>query len=405
MLDEVRLRLDHAHDQHLVRGQLHLLEQCPFVRMTRIGGLDRNCARPGAKDDVDHIAERHVAMMRAFVIAPAQMHAQFLGRDVGQRVIHRLDVELRLPAPFGEAQVRMLDVPPHAEVGTVDLQHDPGVGDGLVLVPHRVGDGEKIRFFACVVLVAKEERDDTGRGCRHEHLFRLHLGERRLQVVDVRLRSGGIADADRRVARRRLPPRASRVAEHTLREVGKSDEILVDERIAGAAETAQSILDVGRIARLAHFAVVDDVDTRVGLLPHDFFDRQRDTLRERGGVDQNTLLLGVHHPDEIVRPREASRVRRQKSVGAALHEFPLDIGIGGRANPWILPGARVGCPCRPPVSAAHIVSRTGLSNPERLRSRALERQLRAAMLRHRHECEERDATPLEARLGRDAARR
>src|SRR5204862_25772 len=39
MLNEVRFRFDHARDQHLAVGQLHALEQRPFVRMTRIGGL------------------------------------------------------------------------------------------------------------------------------------------------------------------------------------------------------------------------------------------------------------------------------------------------------------------------------------------------------------------------------
>ncbi len=40
MLDEIRFRFDHAGDQHLAVGQLHPLEQCPFVGVARIGGFE-----------------------------------------------------------------------------------------------------------------------------------------------------------------------------------------------------------------------------------------------------------------------------------------------------------------------------------------------------------------------------
>ena len=43
-----------------------------------------------------------------------------------------------------QVEVGVLDVPAHREVGAVDLQHDAGLGDGLVFVPHRLGDGEQI---------------------------------------------------------------------------------------------------------------------------------------------------------------------------------------------------------------------------------------------------------------------
>jgi hypothetical protein len=82
---------------------------------------------------------------------------------------------------------------------------------------------------------------------------------------DVGPRSPGIANADRRVACRRLAPRAARIAEHALLELRKVGEILVDERVAFATESGQPVLDVRRIARLAHLAVVDDVDARLRL--------------------------------------------------------------------------------------------------------------------------------------------
>ena len=60
-------------------------------------------------------------------------------------------------AEFGEVQVRVLDVPAHGEIGTIDLQHQSGRGDGFIFVPHRVGDGEEIIVLARVVLVAEEQ--------------------------------------------------------------------------------------------------------------------------------------------------------------------------------------------------------------------------------------------------------
>ena len=40
MLDEVRFQFDHAGDEYLARRQRDALEQLPFVRMARIGGLE-----------------------------------------------------------------------------------------------------------------------------------------------------------------------------------------------------------------------------------------------------------------------------------------------------------------------------------------------------------------------------
>ena len=71
MLDEIRFRFDHTGDQHLAVGKLYPLEQCPFVGVARIGGFEGNRVRPRREHDVDDIGERHVAMMRAFVVAPA----------------------------------------------------------------------------------------------------------------------------------------------------------------------------------------------------------------------------------------------------------------------------------------------------------------------------------------------
>ena len=75
MLDEIRFRFDDAGDQHLAVRQFHLFEQRPLVRMPRIGGLERDRNRLCHEYDVDDVRKRNVAMVRAFIVAPAEMHA------------------------------------------------------------------------------------------------------------------------------------------------------------------------------------------------------------------------------------------------------------------------------------------------------------------------------------------
>ena len=69
-----------------------------------------------------------------------------------------------------EARVLVVDVAAHREVGAIELDDGAGRGDRLVLVLHRVGDGEDVGLVAWVVLVLEEERDDAGRGGGGEHL-------------------------------------------------------------------------------------------------------------------------------------------------------------------------------------------------------------------------------------------
>ena len=142
VLNKVGLRLDHARDQHFALGQFHILENRPFMRMAWVGGLEREAARLGEKDGLDDVSERHVAMVRTFVISPAEVQAQPVRRDVLQRVIERFDVEPCLFAEFAEAQLGVLDVPPHREIWAVDLQDQTGLGNGLVFLPHSLGDRE-----------------------------------------------------------------------------------------------------------------------------------------------------------------------------------------------------------------------------------------------------------------------
>jgi hypothetical protein len=98
-------------------GSLTGLEQRPLVRVARVRRFQRDRMRLRLPDDVDHVGERDVAMVRALVISPAKMQPHFFWRNIRKRVVERLDVQLRFLAPLREAEVRVLDVPSHPEVG------------------------------------------------------------------------------------------------------------------------------------------------------------------------------------------------------------------------------------------------------------------------------------------------
>ena len=183
---------------------------------------------------------------------------------------------------------------------------------------HRVGDGEQIGLVARVVVVAEEQRDDAGRGGAHEQARSPGVcASAALQIGDVPLRGAGVAHADRAVAGRRLAARAAGIAEDLPGQRREVDEVLVDEAVAGAAEARQPVLDVGGVARLRHLAVVDDVDAGLDLLADDLGHRRADRARRAPRLDRHAFLLGEHHADEVLRPRQAAGMRGEKALGAA----------------------------------------------------------------------------------------
>ena len=101
-------------------------------------------------------------MVRTFVIAPAQVHAELLGRNVFDRVVERLDVQRDALAELFQVEIGVLDVPAHAEIGAIELENEAGICHGLVLVSHRVGDGVDVSLEVLVVVVAEEQRHHAG---------------------------------------------------------------------------------------------------------------------------------------------------------------------------------------------------------------------------------------------------
>src|SRR5215471_9189809 len=75
MLDEVGDRVDDTRYQHLVRRELAPLEHPPFMLVAWIARFEHNSRRARLEHDVDDVLEFNIVIVRALVVAPAQMHA------------------------------------------------------------------------------------------------------------------------------------------------------------------------------------------------------------------------------------------------------------------------------------------------------------------------------------------
>ena len=158
-----------------------------------------------------------------------------------------------------------------------------------------------------------------GEAAVEESLRRRGGREGRLEVLGVDLGGARVAHGDRTVAGRRPPAGAPGVAEDALGQLGEVHEVAVLERLAGAAEAGQPVLDVRGVARLAELPVVDDVQARVRLLPDDLRHRAPGAGGESGRVDGNALLAGEHRPDEVLGTRQAAGMRGEEAVRAPFH--------------------------------------------------------------------------------------
>ena len=259
-------------------------------------------------------------MVRAFVVAPAQMHAQPLRRDVGERVVERLDVHAGAFAEVLEARDRRTGCggpwrdrdnrsaarcrhwrspripgasPRRSRTGT-----PPGSGNG------RCGRTARRRRASAALRKASFPLTAASAALRLPTSVVAASGSR---TCTGALHAG--------VLRRERPgsPKTR------LARLGKSRKVLVHEGVAGAAEAGKPILHVGGIARLRHLAVIDDVDAGIGLLSHHLGHRRAHPRRQGGALDRHSLFLGVHHADEVVGPRQAAGVGRQEAIGAAYH--------------------------------------------------------------------------------------
>ena len=85
MLDEIGQIVDDAGDDDLVVGQRLRCKHAVFVRMARVGERQHEAADIGLLQDRQDVVERHVAVVRPLVIAPADMEPHPVARHVDDR--------------------------------------------------------------------------------------------------------------------------------------------------------------------------------------------------------------------------------------------------------------------------------------------------------------------------------
>ena len=101
-------------------------------------------------------------VVRPLVIAPADVDARPVRRDIAQGMVQHLDVKCRALEKLRFAQFLKAGVARHREIGTIELQDEAGIGDRFVFVLHRCGDGFDIGLVRGIMPVGLEYRHKTG---------------------------------------------------------------------------------------------------------------------------------------------------------------------------------------------------------------------------------------------------
>ena len=257
-----------------------------------------------------------VVVVRPLVVAPADVHANPLGRDVSQRVVQHLDVERGQAQELVDAAVAIHRVPAHGEVRCVDLQEPAAGGDRLVLDAHRLGQRLQVGVLRRVEVVRLEQRDDPGRGRVHERLDRPALAHRATQVVEIGAQRFAAAGADLTDAARAGVLRGRAEPGQLLQDARELDQVLarLARRVAG--ETGQPIADVGGVGDLAHLSVAHHVDACGDLPPHDVRDGVGDGPARRAVVRDLTALAREEDVGDSLRAGQAADVGGEDAVGA-----------------------------------------------------------------------------------------
>ena len=214
------------------------------------------------------------------------------------------------------------------EIRIVDLQHEFGVDDRLVFLPHGVCDSEQIGFIARVVLVLHPVFHSAGRDRRQKSFFDLLALECCLQIVNVRLYFL-LADILERFDTIKNPRvMADGGAPAAVEVIFELDQIAAEDRRrleVGACrpldEAAESFFGVAGEIRLAQLAVVHDVHSAVDLFLHNFRHRLARATGERGPVVALSFVAGNKHFHQIRRARQAADMSDENPVCTPFHNL------------------------------------------------------------------------------------
>ena len=87
MLDDVGERIDHPRHDELIVMQRNFLQVGIVVRVLRIGEGQNEPADIGFEQERQDVLQRHIAIVRTLVVAPANMQAHPIARHVDERLV------------------------------------------------------------------------------------------------------------------------------------------------------------------------------------------------------------------------------------------------------------------------------------------------------------------------------
>src|SRR5215831_18916460 len=155
MLDDVRRRVNDLGNEHLLSREPHVLPYFPLMLMAPIRPYDRQGRRPRLEQYIDDVSERHVMVMWCLTGPPAHVHTDALRWNVARGGVERRDVLRHHCAELRDGEIRKPGAA-QGQVGTIELQEETGLDDGVVLPLHHLCHGFQVRFSARVVSVREK---------------------------------------------------------------------------------------------------------------------------------------------------------------------------------------------------------------------------------------------------------
>ena len=92
MFDHVGGMTDHTGNEQPIRRQFSRFPYPPFMLVARIGAFDDIGPDFHAQDQIDNVLKRHVAGVRSGPASPANVIADAVGRQPGDRLIEHIDL-------------------------------------------------------------------------------------------------------------------------------------------------------------------------------------------------------------------------------------------------------------------------------------------------------------------------
>ena len=140
-----------------------------------------------------------VLVVRAAIVAPANVVANLFRRHAGEDIVENLDPSRQVCCGVGEIAALCAAVKGHCGVGRVELQIESRLNDRLVFRSQRGRGRLDVLLVRLIITVGKIERDLPRRNGRDKSVVRRCIAESRFKIADFFIYRLGVAHLDRSV--------------------------------------------------------------------------------------------------------------------------------------------------------------------------------------------------------------